>query len=82
MKVYKDLLNGDELSTDALPMKEIEGGLILEFETKQITRDTVGNIDIGANASAEGAGEDEGTEDGKVTVNNLVDACKLVVCFI
>jgi hypothetical protein len=79
MKVYKDVFTGDELASDSFPMKEIEGGLILEFETKQITK-TIGNIDIGANASAEGGGEDEGVDDGAQTVNNLVDACKIVVC--
>jgi hypothetical protein len=78
MKVFKDVFSGDEIASDSFPYKEIEGGLILEFETKMITRDLVGSVDIGANASAEGGGDDEGVDDGKVTVNNLVDAVKLV----
>jgi hypothetical protein len=79
MKVYKDAFSGDELASDSFPVKEIEGGLLLEVETKQISQ-SLGNIDIGANASAEGGGEDEGVDDNAVTVNNLVAACKIVVC--
>lgn len=81
MKVYKDFFNGDELAGDSYPMKELYGGLIYEFETKQITR-SIGNIDIGANASEdpEGGAGDDGVDDQAVTVNNLVDAHKLVVC--
>jgi len=50
-----------------------------EVQTKQVSR-SIGNIDIGGNPSADGGGEDgdEGVEDGAVTVNNLVDAHKLV----
>ena len=80
MKVFKDAFNGDELASDSFPFKEVENGLLLEFETKQVVRDLVGNIDIGANASAEAGGDDEGVDDGKITVNNLVDAHRIVVC--
>jgi Translationally controlled tumour protein len=83
MRVYKDIFNGDELYTDSLPIKEIVINgypLLSEVETKQISRSKVGNIDIGANPSAEEGG-DEGADgdNDTVTVNNLVDACKLVV---
>eukprot|EP01110_Echinostelium_bisporum_P013437 TRINITY_DN9129_c0_g1_i1.p1 TRINITY_DN9129_c0_g1~~TRINITY_DN9129_c0_g1_i1.p1 ORF type:complete len:172 (+),score=84.91 TRINITY_DN9129_c0_g1_i1:50-565(+) len=77
MKVYKDLFTEDEMSSDTFPVKEVLG-VAYEFETKQITRSLVGEINIGANASAEEGGEDEGADDsGTVSVNNLVDAHRL-----
>lgn len=82
MKIFKDIISEDELCSDSYPMQLIHDGLIIEVETKQITRSKVGNIDIGANPSAEEGGEEEGADgdNDKVTVNNLVDAHQLVVC--
>jgi Translationally controlled tumour protein len=83
MKVYKDSFNGDELFSDSYPMKEFAVSgypLLCEVETKQVSRSKVGNFDIGANPSAEEGGDEGADGDNDVvTVNNLVDACKLVV---
>lgn len=81
MLIYKDAFNGDELLSDSYVPKEVEGGIIYEVATKQITR-SIGNIDIGANASEEDPSADEGADDTAVTVNNLVDAHGLVVCVV
>eukprot|EP01111_Echinosteliopsis_oligospora_P011383 TRINITY_DN374_c0_g1_i1.p1 TRINITY_DN374_c0_g1~~TRINITY_DN374_c0_g1_i1.p1 ORF type:complete len:170 (+),score=45.04 TRINITY_DN374_c0_g1_i1:391-900(+) len=77
MRIYKDIFNGDELGSDSFPTKDVDD-IAFEFETKQITK-SIGNIDIGANASADGGGEDEGADDVAQTVNNLEDAHKLQV---
>jgi len=52
----------------------------MEVETKAVTRSKVGNFDIGANPSEEEGG-DEGADgdNDTITINNLVDAHKLVV---
>ncbi|GAU90077.1 hypothetical protein RvY_02549 [Ramazzottius varieornatus] len=60
MKIYKDLLTGDEMFTDSYPMKLVDD-CIYEVTGKHVTR-KVGDIVLaGANPSAEEA--DEGTED-------------------
>eukprot|EP01117_Protostelium_nocturnum_P008817 TRINITY_DN315_c0_g1_i1.p1 TRINITY_DN315_c0_g1~~TRINITY_DN315_c0_g1_i1.p1 ORF type:complete len:172 (-),score=55.89 TRINITY_DN315_c0_g1_i1:52-567(-) len=77
MKIFKDLINGDELTSDSFPMTEVDD-IVYEVETKQITK-SEGNYDIGGNPSADGADEDEGPAESTVaTVNNLVDAMRLV----
>jgi hypothetical protein len=81
MKIFKDAFNGDELMSDSYPTVTLDD-LIYEVETKTVSRSKVGNIDIGANPSAEEGAEDEGADGDSdaVTVNNLVDAHNLVVC--
>ncbi len=83
MRVYKDIFNDDELMSDSFPTVTVFD-IIYEVQTKQITRSKVGNIDIGANPSAEvgEGGEDEGAsgDNDTVTVNNLIDAHRLIVC--
>jgi len=77
MRIFKDIYTGDEYLSDALPYKEVDG-IALSVETKNITKSLNANFDIGANPSTEG-GEDESFDsDQLVTVNNLVDAHKLV----
>lgn len=73
MIIYKDVITGDELLSDAYPMKEV-GGVIYEADCAMVTVND-GDIDIGANPSAEGAGDD--VEDGSRTVNNIVEAFRL-----
>jgi len=78
MKIFKDLYTGDEMLSDALPYKEVDG-IALNVETKNFAKTLNANFDIGANPSGEGGGDDEGFDgDQTVTVNNLVDAHKLV----
>jgi len=78
MKVFKDIFNGDEMLSDALPM-EVVDGVALKVETKNMTKSLNANFDIGANPSTEEGAADEGFDDGgSVTINNLVDNHHLV----
>ncbi|RVW83108.1 Translationally-controlled tumor protein-like [Vitis vinifera] len=76
MLVYQDLLTGDELLSDSFPYKEIENGMLWEVEGKWVVQGAV-DVDIGANPSAEGGGEDEGVEDQAVKVVDIVDTFRL-----
>ncbi|KAF5195347.1 Translationally-controlled tumor protein-like protein [Thalictrum thalictroides] len=76
MLVYQDLLNGDELLSDSFPYKEIENGILWEVEGKWVVQGAV-DVDIGANPSAEGGGEDEGVDDQAVKVVDIVDTFRL-----
>jgi len=78
MRVYKDIFNGDELLSDALPSKTVDG-VALEVETKNVTKSLNANFDIGANPSTEeGAAEESYDDNQVVTINNLVDIHHLV----
>ena len=70
---------GDEMISDSYPCTETFGGAVLEFESK-LVQVGIGEIDIGANASAEG-GDEEGAEDSVRTVNNIVDGFRLTETF-
>ncbi|XP_022937958.1 translationally-controlled tumor protein homolog [Cucurbita pepo subsp. pepo] len=76
MLVYQDLLTGDELLSDSFPYKELENGMIWEVEGKWVVQGAV-DVDIGANPSAEGDGEDEGVDDQAVKVVDIVDTFRL-----
>ncbi|MFF5714409.1 hypothetical protein [Streptomyces sp. 62] len=71
MKVY-DVVNGDELVSDAFPIKE--DGICYVVEGKYVTR-TVGAIDIGAVDSSEETDDTTGSEGA--TALNAVDAHRL-----
>jgi len=76
MKLYKDIFSGDELFSDSFPLTDVDD-IAYEVETKNLTK-TEGNYDIGANPSADGADEGEGVDPNAVTVNNLIDAMRLM----
>ncbi|KGN57117.1 translationally-controlled tumor protein homolog [Cucumis sativus] len=76
MLVYQDLVSGDELLSDSFPYKEIENGMIWEVEGKWVVKGAV-DVDIGANPSAEGGGDDEGVDDQAVKVVDIVDTFRL-----
>ncbi|KAG6508970.1 translationally-controlled tumor protein homolog [Zingiber officinale] len=76
MLVYQDLLSGDELLSDSFPYKEIENGMLWEVEGKWVVKGAV-DVDIGANPSAEGGGEDEGVDDSAIKVVDIVDTFRL-----
>jgi len=76
MKIYKDIFNNDELGSDSYPVQEVED-IAIEIQAKMITKSETGEYNIGANASAEGGGEDEGYDSNTVTINNIVDAHRL-----
>ncbi|CAN6373370.1 unnamed protein product [Urochloa humidicola] len=76
MLVYQDLLTGDELLSDSFPYKELENGVLWEVDGKWVVQGAV-DVDIGANPSAEGGGEDEGVDDQAVKVVDIVDTFRL-----
>ncbi|KAF9335777.1 hypothetical protein BG006_010667 [Podila minutissima] len=63
----------DELFSDAFPMKVLDG--VIEIDCQMVVVSKGVDIDIGANASAEGV--EEALEDGAETVNNVVHSFRL-----
>lgn len=77
MKIYKDIISGDELCSDTFPMELVDG---VVYKVKGKLRTETIDIDdalIGGNASAEGAG-DEGADAGTVSGVDVVLNHKLV----
>jgi len=75
MIVYKDMVSGDQILSDSFEQEPlvykgepVPGCVVVQ--SKMVNKET-GDIDIGANASAEEV--DEGTADQAVMVNQLVD---------
>ncbi|KAI9488769.1 translationally controlled tumor protein [Zychaea mexicana] len=73
MLLYRDILAGDELFSDAYPIKLVDD-VAYEVDCQMITVKE-GEVDIGANPSAEGG--DEGVEETAQTVNNVVHSFRL-----
>lgn len=74
MLLYTDVITGDEIISDAYDLKEIDD-IVYEANCQMIViRD--GEVDIGANASAEEQQED--LADGDQQVNNIVYSFRLV----
>jgi len=74
MLLYTDVLSGDEMFSDAFPIKEVDD-IVYEVDCRTITVKKGADVDIGANASAEEA--DEALEDGAETVNDVVYSFRL-----
>ncbi|KAI8076879.1 Mss4-like protein [Halteromyces radiatus] len=74
MLLYTDIISGDELFSDAYPIKVIDD-IAFEVDCAMITI-SEGEVDIGANPSAEG-GDDEGADSSSQTVNNVVYSFRL-----
>ena len=81
MIVYRDIISGDEMLSDAyklIPVTDKDGNAVeglMMCESKNITK-ADGDIDVGCgNAFGSGGGEDggEGVDNTAVTVNNVVD---------
>ncbi|CAN8096446.1 unnamed protein product [Discula destructiva] len=73
MIIFKDIITDDEMISDSYDLKEIDG-IAYEADCAMIEEGGV-EVDIGANASAEEAGED--LDDTKVKVNNIVASFRL-----
>jgi len=74
MFLYEDILSGDELFSDAFPVKEVDD-IVYEVDCQLIIVKPGADIDIGANPSAED--QEEALEDGAVQVNNVVHSFRL-----
>ncbi|KAJ3510075.1 hypothetical protein NLJ89_g4878 [Agrocybe chaxingu] len=74
MLLYEDIISGDELFSDAFPMKEVDG-IVYEVDCAMIVVKAGADVDIGANPSAEE--QDEALEDGATSVNNVVHSFRL-----
>lgn len=74
MIIYKDIISGDELLSDAYDITEVDG-VIYEANCDMV-RVGGDNIDIGANPSSEG-GDDDDVQDGSEIVNNVVHSFRL-----
>ncbi|KAM0751593.1 translationally controlled tumor-associated [Meredithblackwellia eburnea MCA 4105] len=74
MLLYTDILTGDEMISDAYDLKEVDD-IVYEANCATIVVKE-GEVNIGANASAEEAAEE--LEAGEERVNNVVHSFRLV----
>ncbi|KAF8607558.1 translationally controlled tumor-associated [Ceratobasidium sp. AG-I] len=73
MLLYEDILTGDEIFSDAFPLKEVDD-IVYEIDCALIIVKE-GDVDIGANPSAEET--EEALEGGATQVNNVVHSFRL-----
>jgi len=82
MKVYQDIISGDELCSDSYPCKVVDD-IAYEFEAKTIKiSNKIDDSLIGGNAASPEGGdgepsEDAGVDDNEESVINIVHAHKL-----
>jgi hypothetical protein len=74
MLLYKDLISGDEMISDAFKIIEIDD-IAFEVDCKMVTVKQGADVDIGANASAEE--QEEELEDGAIQVLDVVYTFRL-----
>ncbi|KAL2164692.1 hypothetical protein VTH06DRAFT_3909 [Thermothelomyces fergusii] len=74
MLLYEDIITGDELLSDAYPIKEVDG-VAYEVDAKTITVKQGADVDIGANPSAEEG--DEALEEGEERVHDIRHSFRL-----
>jgi len=74
MLLYQDAISGDEMFSDAFPLKLVDD-IVYEVDCAMIVVRAGADVDIGANPSAEE--QDEALEDGATTVNNVVNSFRL-----
>ncbi|KAI0081768.1 translationally controlled tumor-associated [Panus rudis PR-1116 ss-1] len=74
MLLYSDIITGDEMCSDAFPIKLIDD-IAYEVDCQMITVKPGADVDIGANPSAEEGGED--VDDTAIQVNNVVYSFRL-----
>lgn len=67
MIIYIDIISGKEVGSDSYKSESIMKGIVMGLESKKISIG-VGDIDIGANASAEG-GEEEADDTVQQVIN-------------
>jgi len=76
MILYRDVISGDEIVSDAYKITEIGNGVAIEVDCKMITVTGNDDFDIGANPSAEEEEDGPIPEDAQV-VNNVVYSFRL-----
>ncbi|KAF8591541.1 translationally controlled tumor-associated [Ramaria rubella] len=74
MLLYEDIFTGDEMVSDAFPIKIVDD-IVYEVNCQVIAIKKGADVDIGANPSAEEGGEE--LEDGMEQVNNVVHSFRL-----
>ncbi|KAG5649021.1 hypothetical protein DXG03_000370 [Asterophora parasitica] len=74
MLLYEDILTGDEMFSDAFPLKIVDD-VVFEVDCQLVTVKAGADVDIGANPSAEDA--EEALEDGASQVNNVAHSFRL-----
>ncbi|KAK0468413.1 translationally controlled tumor-associated [Desarmillaria tabescens] len=74
MLLYEDIISGDEMFSDAFPLKLIDD-IVFEVDCQTITIKAGADVDIGANPSAEE--QDDALEEGATQVNNVVHSFRL-----
>ncbi|KAJ7682757.1 translationally controlled tumor protein [Mycena polygramma] len=73
MLLYEDVITGDEMFSDAFPVKVVDD-IVYEVDCSMIVVKE-GDVDIGANPSAEE--QEEALEEGAQQVNNVVHSFRL-----
>jgi len=74
MKLFQDIISGDEMFSDAFPFKVIDD-IAYEVECQMVTIKPGADIDIGANPSSEE--QDETLDDNAITINNVAHSFRL-----
>jgi hypothetical protein len=74
MLLYTDILTGDEMFSDAFPLKAVDD-IVYEVDCQMVTVKAGADVDIGANPSADD--QDEVLEDGETKVNNVAHSFRL-----
>ncbi|XP_077987375.1 translationally-controlled tumor protein homolog [Glandiceps talaboti] len=78
MLVYKDVISGDEMFSDAYDIKEVDGCLYKVAGNQKTEKLGVSDAAIGGNKSAEGGDEDETVEDASISGLDIVLNNRLV----
>ena len=73
MKVYYDIISGDEMISDSYKITPVFDGVGAEVPSRLVNKDTA-EVDIGRGNQFGGGGEDEAVEDKAEKVNDIVDA--------
>jgi len=74
MLLYSDILTGDEMVSDAFPMKLVDD-IVYEVDCQLVIVKAGADVDIGGNPSAEET--EEALEDGATQVNNIAHSFRL-----
>jgi hypothetical protein len=79
MRVWKDIISGDEMLSDSFPMKLIYDDAAIEAKARFVTKKENEDCGIAANADAddENPSADAAVDDKTVTVIDIVDALRL-----